>query len=111
MPMLADAVDAVIGVDTHTDTHTAAVVSPLGACLAVVQVTADAAGYAQLMEDVRKAPMSRRRLPKYSQGSSFVQVGWVLRPGQEQAAMKMLCRLLSGAVLAACLVSAGRAQF
>jgi transposase len=50
MPMLADAVDAVIGVDTHTDTHTAAVVSPLGACLAVVQVTADAAGYAQLME-------------------------------------------------------------
>ena len=25
MPMLADLVDAVIGVDTHTDTHTAAV--------------------------------------------------------------------------------------
>ena len=32
------------------------------------------------------------------------------RPGQEQAAMKMLNRVLSGAVLAACLVSAGRAQ-
>lgn len=31
--LLADAVDAVIGVDTHTDTHTAAVVSPLGICL------------------------------------------------------------------------------
>jgi hypothetical protein len=50
MPMLADTVDAVIGVDTHTDTHTAAVLSPLGAHLATVQVTADAAGYAQLME-------------------------------------------------------------
>jgi transposase len=49
MPMLAETADAVIGVDTHTDTHTAAVVSPLGACLAVLQVTADAAGYAQLM--------------------------------------------------------------
>jgi transposase len=50
MPMLADTIDAVIGVDTHTDTHTAAVLSPLGAHLATLQVTADAAGYAELME-------------------------------------------------------------
>jgi len=31
MPMLADQVDAVIGVDTHHDTHTASIVTPLGA--------------------------------------------------------------------------------
>jgi transposase len=47
--MLADAADAVVGVDTHTDTHTAAVVTPAGAVLAVLQVTADAAGYAELI--------------------------------------------------------------
>ncbi len=34
MPMLADQVDAVIGVDTHHDTHTASIVTPLGAELA-----------------------------------------------------------------------------
>ena len=48
MPMLADLVDAVIGVDTHTDTHTAAIVDRLGAHLATAEVSADAAGYAQL---------------------------------------------------------------
>jgi transposase len=48
MSMLADLVDAVIGVDTHTDTHTAAVVDRLGAHLATTKVSADAAGYAQL---------------------------------------------------------------
>jgi hypothetical protein len=37
MPMLADLVDAAIGVDTHTDTHTAAVVDRLGAHLATPQ--------------------------------------------------------------------------
>jgi transposase len=49
MPMLADLVDTVIGVDTHTDTHTAAVVDRLGAHLATTEVSADAAGYAQLI--------------------------------------------------------------
>jgi transposase len=50
MPMLADLVDAVIGVDTHTDTHTAAVVDRLGAHLATIDASADAAGYARLAE-------------------------------------------------------------
>jgi transposase len=48
--MLADLVDAVIGVDTHTDTHTAAVVDRLGAHLATIEVSADAAGYARLIK-------------------------------------------------------------
>jgi hypothetical protein len=33
--MLADRVDYIIGVDTHTATHTAAVVTPTGAALAL----------------------------------------------------------------------------
>lgn len=50
MPMLADLVDAVIGVDTHTDTHTAAVVDRLGAHLATIEISADAAGYTRLIK-------------------------------------------------------------
>jgi transposase len=49
VPMLADLVDAVIGADTRTDTHTAAVVDRLGAHLATIEVSADAAGYARLI--------------------------------------------------------------
>jgi hypothetical protein len=33
MPILADTIDGVIGVDTHRDTLTAAVVSPVGGIL------------------------------------------------------------------------------
>ena len=49
MPIVADRVDAVIGVDTHTDTHTAAIVTSLGAVIAQRQIAADPAGYAQLI--------------------------------------------------------------
>ncbi|MCF7553724.1 transposase [Pseudonocardia sp. WMMC193] len=48
---LVDSVDVVIGVDTHTDTHTAAVVvAATGAVPATVTVSADAEGYAELLE-------------------------------------------------------------
>ena len=53
MPMLADQVDAVIGVDTHHDTHTASIVTALGAELAHLQAPADAAGYQALLEFAR----------------------------------------------------------
>jgi transposase len=50
MSMLADLVDLVIGVDTHTDTHTAVLISVESrAVLATVTVTADPDGYAQLV--------------------------------------------------------------
>jgi transposase len=49
--MLAELVDVVIGVDTHTDTHTAAVVTAAtGALVATVTVPADADGYTELVE-------------------------------------------------------------
>jgi transposase len=46
---LADRVDAVIGVDTHTDTHTAAVLTPVGTVLAELTVAATADGAATLL--------------------------------------------------------------
>jgi transposase len=51
MAMLADLVELVIGVDTHKDTHTAAVVTAAtGAVLEQVTVPATPAGYQQLLE-------------------------------------------------------------
>jgi transposase len=46
---LADRVDVVIGVDTHTDTHTAAALTPVGTVLAELTVAATAEGAATLL--------------------------------------------------------------
>ena len=57
MPMLAELVEVVIGVDTHTDTHTAAVVDArTGAVLAQATVTADPDGYAALVAQAEQHP-------------------------------------------------------
>ncbi len=47
--MLAETLDVVIGVDTHKHTHTAAAVSPTGAVLDQLTVSADAKGYRRLL--------------------------------------------------------------
>lgn len=58
--MLADQVDAVIGVDTHRDTHTAAVVRPTGAVIACTVFTTDVEGFQELLEFVEvNAPAGR----------------------------------------------------
>lgn len=50
MTSLAELVDVVIGVDTHKHTHTAAVLSNLGAELEVLTVSADPDGYGAFVE-------------------------------------------------------------
>ena len=50
MTMLADRVDAVIGVDTHKHTHTAAVVTPTGGVTAHLTVPSDAVGAKRVAE-------------------------------------------------------------
>jgi transposase len=47
MTTVAEVVDAVIGVDTHRDTHTLELTSPIGARLAVVEIENTSLGYAQ----------------------------------------------------------------
>lgn len=47
--MITGSVDAVIGVDTHRDTHTAALTDPVGRQLDMLVVPADAAGYDELL--------------------------------------------------------------
>jgi transposase len=44
------ALEVILGVDTHRDVHTAAVVSTLGAVLACREFAADAGGYEELLE-------------------------------------------------------------
>ncbi|HEV2450984.1 MAG TPA: hypothetical protein VGS62_03560 [Streptosporangiaceae bacterium] len=44
--MLADTVDAVIGVDTHRDVHHAEIVHPSGAAIAACPVPSTSGGYA-----------------------------------------------------------------
>lgn len=49
MAMLSDTVDAVVGVDTHTDTHTACMLDHLGRRIAVTTIAADPAGCGALL--------------------------------------------------------------
>jgi transposase len=50
MPMLEGRVDAVIGVDTHRDTHAAALLDPNGGVRATLTVPSDRAGHARLLQ-------------------------------------------------------------
>ena len=49
MPMLADLIDAVVGVDTHRDTHHVEIALPTGTPIATCSITNDTSGYAQLL--------------------------------------------------------------
>jgi len=60
MPMLADTIDGVIGVDTHRDTLAAAALSPVGGILAQTATTADVDGYRGLLEFARAYVPGRR---------------------------------------------------
>ncbi len=60
MGMLAEDVDHVIGVDTHRDSHTAAVLDTTGAVLAESTVPADAFGYKRVLAFGRSYAPERR---------------------------------------------------
>lgn len=60
MAMLADQVDAVIGVDTHKLTHTAAVVTPTGGLVADVTIPTDAFGAKRVLAFARQHAPGRR---------------------------------------------------
>jgi len=47
MTTVAEVVDAVIGVDTHRDTHTLELTSPVGATIAVLEITNTPEGYTE----------------------------------------------------------------
>lgn len=49
MPMVAELVDAVVGGDTHRDTHTLEMVTPIGATITTLTVDNDDAGFAEAL--------------------------------------------------------------
>jgi hypothetical protein len=57
--VLTQCIDYVVGVDTHKLTHTAAVVTRIGAVLGNVTISADAAGHRHLFRFVQKTPSPR----------------------------------------------------
>ncbi|MFE4447779.1 transposase, partial [Streptomyces sp. NPDC056820] len=57
---LPDDGEVILGVDTHKDTHVAAVLTPLGAILATDAFPATAAGYRELLDWARSFGMPAR---------------------------------------------------
>jgi transposase len=49
MTMLAEVIDAVIGIDTHRDSHEVEIADPAGRPIAAMRIGNDSAGFAQLM--------------------------------------------------------------
>jgi transposase len=47
--MLAEVVDAVVGVDTHRDTHEVEIALPTGTPIAMFTISNDSAGFAELL--------------------------------------------------------------
>lgn len=47
--MLAECIDAVVGVDTHRDTHEVEIAYPSGTSIATIEISNDSAGYAELL--------------------------------------------------------------
>ncbi|GAA4470896.1 IS110 family transposase [Rhodococcus olei] len=60
MSMLSGTVDAVIGVDTHRDHHTVAVVDPTGGSVATIELASDAFGYRRMLAFARQHAAGRR---------------------------------------------------
>jgi transposase len=58
--MLANAVDFVIGVDTHRDNHTAVIVNPAGAIRSEITVVAGPSGYERLLRFAEQSAPGRR---------------------------------------------------
>ena len=60
MGMLAGHVDHVIGVDTHRDTHSAAILEPTGAAVHAMRVRAEAKGYRRILAEAAQHAPGRR---------------------------------------------------
>ena len=60
MPMLEGKVDHVIGVDTHRDSHAAAILDPNGGLVAELTVTSNQAGSEALLGVVAQRAPGRR---------------------------------------------------
>src|SRR5215813_4220887 len=71
MTMLAEVVDAVIGIDTHRDTHEVEIADAAGRPLAVLQISNDSAGFARLLATVAQVAPGPRIVACIEGGRSY----------------------------------------
>src|SRR2546430_16745501 len=60
MPMLTEVVDAVIGIDTHRDSHEGELADATGTPIATMRISHDSAGFGQLLAATAEAGCGRR---------------------------------------------------
>src|ERR1700761_5526823 len=60
MAMLAEVVDAVVGIDTHRDTHEVEIADAAGKAVAALRIGNDSAGFAQLLAVIGQVAPGRR---------------------------------------------------
>lgn len=70
MPMLAEMVDAVVGVDTHRDAHQAELARASGAPIATCTINNTSAGYAHLAAWIAEMALSIEGTRSYGAGLS-----------------------------------------
>ena len=71
MTMLAETVDAVIGIGTHRDTHEAEIADAAGLPLTVLQISNDSAGFARLLARVAEVAPGPRIVACIEGGRSY----------------------------------------
>ena len=72
--MLAEVVDAVIGIDTHRDSHEAEIADPAGRPIATVRAGNDSAGFARLLAAIAKTAPGPR-VAVYIEGTRSYGIG------------------------------------
>src|SRR2546430_103198 len=60
MPMLTEVVDAVIGIDTHRDSHEVEIADATGTPIATMRISNDSAGFGQLLTTIAEVVPGRR---------------------------------------------------
>ena len=60
MPMLTEVVDAVIGIDTHRDSHEVEIADATGTPIATMRISNDSAGFGQLLAAIAEVAPGRR---------------------------------------------------
>jgi transposase len=71
MTMLTEVVDAVIGIDTHRDTHEVEIADAAGRPLTVLQIRNDSAGFARLLARVAEVAPGPRIVACIEGGRSY----------------------------------------
>ena len=74
MTMLAETVDAVIGIDTHRDTHEVEIADAAGKPIAAMRISNDSAGFTRLLAAIAKA-VPGPRVAVCMEGSRSYRIG------------------------------------